>query len=575
MQQSSSSGLFSLRTDYEDRVDQQRAQGLTVIGFTLFVVSLLWLILTVISLVTAPEAPLAGAARYVITFTGWALSLATFWLARNGFLGIAASVFVGLLGLFALTLLGGNLSLSNVVLLTLPLVAAGSLMRRTGMTVTAGLLIVVAIVFAIAQRQGVNELVIDPGQRVIVDLLVVVLTLVADAVMLIVFAGWAPMVASDAQRDVQALQRVAAFGASLDIENEDNLLAQALTFARFEMKFTFAQFFLIGPTGTLEERIRMSVGGKARIERAIISSLPETGAVREAAQTRRTVRVDRTDTFIRRTHFLPTTVTGALLPLVYGESLLGLMDVQHEAVSEIPDYQLLTLQTLADNVAANLSTVRQSVSLRTTVRQQEETAQALRARLTELTAGGRRSQRSGQRLAGYDVSTNGALIPATDMPAELRPALESAELQVVQSGMQRIIRLPISLRDETLGVMSFTLPEDRPLTDRQLETAKVVANRLALALENKRLIEQTRAQAERERLASDVANSLISATDVDSVLSVAVESFREVLGAVNSRIHVQPFQQTPAASAAAAPEPARPPEVVPSPLPKSVPVARV
>jgi hypothetical protein len=126
--------------------------------------------------------------------------------------------------------------------------------------------------------------------------------------------------------------------------------------------------------------------------------------------------------------------------------------------------------------------------------------------------------------------------------------------------------------------MSFTVSGDRPLTERQLETAKVVANRLALALENKRLIEQTRAQADRERVASDVSNSLISATDVDSVLSVAVESFREVLGAVNSRIHVQPFQQPVAAPAipvtAVPTEPSRPTlDAVPSPLPNSEPVA--
>ncbi|KXK51003.1 MAG: hypothetical protein UZ13_02096 [Chloroflexi bacterium OLB13] len=64
-------------------------------------------------------------------------------------------------------------------------------------------------------------------------------------------------------------------------------------------------------------------------------------------------------------------------------------------------------------------------------------------------------------------------------------------------------------------------------------------------------------------MASGVANRLISATDVDSVLSTAVESFREVLGAVNSRIHVQPFQQQALPMRS---EPPAPTEVIPSPL---------
>lgn len=571
--QQSSRGLLSLLTEYEDRIDQQRASGITVVGFVLFLLSLGWLALALISVATAPEAQMAGMAHYAITYATPVLSLAIWWSARRGFLGSASAMFVALLALFALTIMGGNLSFSSVALLTLPMAAAGSLMRRPGISITAVLLVLTAVVFAVAQRQYVEPMVIDPAQRVATDLIIVLVTLIVDGALLVIFAGWAPIVASDAQRDVHALQRVAAFGATLDIDNEDRLLAQALSFARNEMKFTFAQFFLSGQTGTLDQRIRIAMGGKERVERASITSLPETGAVREAAQSRRVVRVDRTDTFIRRTHFLPTTTTGALLPLVYNDQLLGILDVQHEAIPSIADYQLLMLQTLADNVAATLSTVRQSVSLKTTVRQQEETAHALRARLSELTAGGRRSQRSGSRLAGYNVSNDGTLVPATDMPASLRPALESAELQVEQDGAQRVIRLPISIGDETLGVMSFTLPDNKPLNERQLETAKVVANRLALALENKRLIEQTRAQAERERLASDVSNSLISATDVDSVLSVAVESFREVLGAVNSRIHVQPFQQQPSMNNART-EPTRASlEVVPSPLPKSEPVA--
>jgi GAF domain-containing protein len=573
--QQTSRGLLSLLTEYEDRIDQQRASGLTVIGFALFILSLGWLAMVLLSVATAPEAQMAGMAHYAVTYAAPVLSLAIWWSARRGFLGTAASLFVGLLALFALTLMGGNLSFSSVALLTLPLAAAGGLMRRPGISITAAGLVLMTVVFAIAQRQNVQPITIDPAQQVVTDLVIVLVALIIDGALLVTFAGWAPLVASDAQRDVHALQRVAAFGATLDINNEDRLLGQALSFTRNEMKFTFAQFFLIGQTGTLDERVRMAIGGKDRIERASVTSLPETGAVRESAQARRIIKVDRTDTFIRRTHFLPTTVTGALLPLVYNEHLLGILDVQHEAIPAIPDYQLLTLQTLADNVAATLSTVRQSVALKTTVRQQEETATALRARLSELTAGGRRNQRSGARLAGYNVDNDGTLVPATDMPADLRPVLESAELQVEQEGAQRVVRLPISLGDETLGVMSFTLPGNKPLTERQLETAKVVANRLALALENKRLIEQTRAQAERERLASDVANTLISATDVDSVLSVAVESFREVLGAVNSRIHVQPFQPAqPASVHNARTEPSRAAlEVVPSPLPKSEPVA--
>lgn len=537
-----SQGPFSLLVEFEDRVDSQRAQGLTALGLVLSVLGGVWIIIQIATFLFNVSAGLPNGLYYVITYLGPILSVITYQAARRGQLGWAAVAFIAQLFLLTITLVGGSIYLSNVILFSIPIAAAGGLLRRSGVVLTTALMLIVIVIYAIGQRQDPSVVTLSPSTTVLGDLLVVTLTLIADAGLLYGFAGWAPLVAADAQRDVLSLQRVAAFGASLDIDDENRLMGQALNFARVELKFSFAQIYLTGSTGYLDERIRVIPGGQNRVERGAFSGMPEASAVREAATVRRTLRVTRADSYLRRTHFLPTTICGAVLPLVYNDNLLGVLDVQHEAVEYIPDYQLLTLQTLADNLAATLITVRQSLALKTTVRQQEETAQALRTRLQELTSGSRRTaQRSGQRIAGYDLASDGQLVPSTDMSDGLRAALGSSELQVITDGDQRIIRLPITLREEQLGVMSFTLPGDKPLTERQIETAKIVANRLALALENKRLAEQTRAQIEREQIASTVSSRLISATDVDSVLSVAVENFREVLGAINSRITVQPF----------------------------------
>lgn len=541
-QRAAPQGPLSLLVEFEDRVDSQRARGLTNIGFFLTISGVLWLVAQIAFQLLNPAGSLPDGFFYVISYVGPVLSFTIYQAARRGQLGLASAAFIVETMLLAVTLVGGSLYMSNVVLFSIPIAAAGGLLRRPGVVITTIAMIIIIIIYAIGQRQNAEPISLDPSNSVGYDLSVIVLTLIIDASLLYGFAGWAPLVAADAQRDVLSLQRVAAFGASLDIDDENRLLGQALNFTRTELKFSFAQVYLAGTSGYLDERVRVIPGGQNRIERGSFSGLPEVSAVREAATVRRTLRVTRADSYLRRTHFLPTTLCGAVLPLVYDDNLLGVLDVQHEAVEFIPDYQLLTLQTLADNLAATLITVRQSLALKTTVRQQEETAQALRIRLQELTSGSRRTaQRTGQRIAGYDLTGDGQLVPSTDMPETLRAARDSSELQVITEGNQRIIRLPISLRDEQLGVMSFTLPEDKPLTERQIEMAKIVANRLALALENKRLSEQTRAQIERERIASDVASRLISATDVDSVLSVAVENFREVLGAINSRITVQPF----------------------------------
>ncbi len=133
-----------------------------------------------------------------------------------------------------------------------------------------------------------------------------------------------------------------------------------------------------------------------------------------------------------------------------------------------------------------------------------------------------------------------ALIPADDLPDTLHNTLASSTLQVETVNDERIINVPIVFRDQTLGAMSFAIPKDQELSERQVEMARIVAERLALALENTRLFEQSQAQALRERKASEINSVLIGATDVRSVLSLAAENFNEALGAIHTRIYIQP-----------------------------------
>jgi GAF domain-containing protein len=70
--------------------------------------------------------------------------------------------------------------------------------------------------------------------------------------------------------------------------------------------------------------------------------------------------------------------------------------------------------------------------------------------------------------------------------------------------------------------------------------ARNVAGRLALALENKRLLERSLAQAEREHQASEAASLLLSATDVDAVMRLAADRFNDAMGAVRTRIQLRP-----------------------------------
>jgi GAF domain-containing protein len=147
----------------------------------------------------------------------------------------------------------------------------------------------------------------------------------------------------------------------------------------------------------------------------------------------------------------------------------------------------------------------------------------------------------GQTALGYDIEADGVKpVPASDLPPSMMTVLRTGTLQVEMQGDTQLIHVPIRIRDQNLGAMSFTIPSGQTLNDRQIDVARVVAERLALALENTRLFEQSQALAERERTASRLGGTLIGTSDVMSVLDLAAERFNEALGAVRTQIYLQP-----------------------------------
>ena len=112
---------------------------------------------------------------------------------------------------------------------------------------------------------------------------------------------------------------------------------------------------------------------------------------------------------------------------------------------------------------------------------------------------------------------------------------------VIEAGRyEQIVNIPIKRRDDVLGAMSFALPLEHKVTERQLEIANAVTNRLAVALENARLVEQSQAQAARERKASEVSSQLLGQQEVNALLETAAQTFSDALGAIYTRIYIEP-----------------------------------
>jgi GAF domain-containing protein len=149
-----------------------------------------------------------------------------------------------------------------------------------------------------------------------------------------------------------------------------------------------------------------------------------------------------------------------------------------------------------------------------------------------------------ERVFGFDWH-NGTILPNTTVSTAQRRALNNAMPETFQEQGEHGLTVPIMLRGSVLGVIEFRAARATGWNSRQIELARVIAQRLALALDNLRLFEQAQIAAQREQIASQLSARLQSRTEVDAVLALATEAFQEALGATRASIRFGVPEPTP------------------------------
>jgi GAF domain-containing protein len=546
--------LFSVGYPYDNPIDRQRAVGLLVLNWIVFLAALGATAVLFANNFASANDPFGLASALITLITPLGCILTHRWL-QQGRLNAASWLFVVIQTLVIGVVIAAGYYGGSALLLAIPLAAAASFLGRRGLILIALLQLMFTMVGAVIQSRLPVDTTIFPAQRWQADFFLITLSLVLAAFFLYTFNGLALRLAREAQRELSVMRQIVKFASSPNIKDEESVYTEALRFVRTQLGYPFAQIFYIGSDGKLSRRLRVSLGVRTATEQPTDTTLSESSAISQAAASRNPVVVSLDDAALRWSHFLPSTTYGIALPIINQDTLLGVLDVQSEDPDPFTASQINALRTLVENVGSVATHFRLIQALRENVRQQEEVTATLRGRLQELRQGmtsqvGGASweaylQHRGEEVFGFDLEGKGSdsqrlFTPASDLPDTLRAVLETGALQVTTQGDIKIVNVPINLRGEVLGAMSFTLPKERVLTERQIETAQIVANRLALALENKRLFEQTQAQALRERRANEATNLLISATNVEAVMNVAASSFNEALGAISTRIHLQP-----------------------------------
>jgi GAF domain-containing protein len=102
----------------------------------------------------------------------------------------------------------------------------------------------------------------------------------------------------------------------------------------------------------------------------------------------------------------------------------------------------------------------------------------------------------------------------------------------------RSLAIPLRLRDQVIGSLTLdTGPQELSPEDQTFVNAVVA--QAALALENARLLENARRQAEKERVVTEVASKAWSNADIESILQISLEELGKRLNASQGWIHLE------------------------------------
>jgi GAF domain-containing protein len=208
------------------------------------------------------------------------------------------------------------------------------------------------------------------------------------------------------------------------------------------------------------------------------------------------------------------------LPLTAHGQLLGVLALRPAAAGPTPAAETEILRLLADQLAATLDRARLL-----------EEANASIDQLQALT--GARTR------AGWQVYSGREAIAFQYTAAGVRSVAHG-----LTGDDTRTLRVALTVRGQQIGSLALRAagPEGWSADDRDL--ASKAASQVALALENNRLLEETRQRAVLEQKASEISDRLGRGTDLDTLLQTAVRELASLPEVLDASVFLSPGPQT-------------------------------
>ena len=270
---------------------------------------------------------------------------------------------------------------------------------------------------------------------------------------------------------------------------------------------------------------------------------------------------------------LPGTKGEAAIPLRVGERIVGVLDVQSTTPYAFSESNLRTLQILADQLAIavintelfaetqeHLAQHRLLHHITTTAASGTTMDEALESAVNglQVTLGGDRVSillinREKKNLqveaaVGYAPDIFKLRVPmgsgitgwAASHKKSLRISNVNEDIRYIEgsSNTKSEMAIPMIYRSEVLGVLNVESEQFNAYTEADEELLGTLSGSLAAIIANARLLEQIRAQAERERVLFEITDKIRRTTDLQTIITTTASELTRATGASKVNIKV-------------------------------------
>lgn len=288
----------------------------------------------------------------------------------------------------------------------------------------------------------------------------------------------------------------------------DELLARVINLFTEQFGYYFASIYLLDPSEKWAE-IREATGEIGKLlkqnhQRHEVSGRSMVGsAIREKAAKIAQIASEEKNRY--QNPLLPYTRSEIALPLIAGDRVLGALDVQSIKESDFTPDVIRTMQSMANHVAIALENARLYQEAQQSIREMRAIQQQY-------------------LLTGWSGISN--LSEDLEYGVGDEPDENAKQIEV-----------PISLRDQILGEIRLENPE--AWTPEQENLVNAVATQAAVALENARLVNESRQTALRERMLAEINSKIWSSATIDGILQTAAKELGRRLDASRATIELK------------------------------------